>query len=151
MKKVTLVSLGFLLALGFTSCGKWDGKKKDKADYYYSEDYRDAEGTILSIDVAEIDVLYSAWWYEGKTLKYKLVAEEEGEKTESCYGCKEDYGKVLAYEEGRADVDDQLNITFVPDKNPTETYTANFENKKNNYKVYLPGLETRELNFILKK
>ena len=136
MKKLLFLTLILSTVVSVSSCIKCDDKDRKSKDYY-SVDFKDLENDILGIDVADIDVLYSSFYYEGKTLRYKLVAEEAD--------------NVLAYEEGQAVVDSDLNITFVPDANPTEVYHGYFENDKKNYLVSLPEMETRELKFVLKK
>jgi hypothetical protein len=54
----------------------------------------------------------------------------------------------LVYEEGVANVDDDLNILFIPDSNPTGSYTGYFQNDKKNFKVSLPEVYNREINFL---
>lgn len=149
MKKLITLSTLCLFILSFSACEKdkgW-GKKESKEDFYYSTDYKEAEGEILGFPIEEIDQLYSVFFYEHKVLKYKLVLENKESNNSSCFDkCDE----VLAWEEGQALVDDAFNITFVPDKDPSAKYYGQFENEKKNYTVTLPSLETRELNFILK-
>tara|TARA_Y100000385_G_scaffold267140_1_gene302997 strand:+ start:2986 stop:3156 length:171 start_codon:yes stop_codon:yes gene_type:complete len=54
----------------------------------------------------------------------------------------------LVYEEGVANVDDDLNILFIPDSNPNSFYTGYFENDKKNFKISLPEVYNREINFL---
>jgi hypothetical protein len=155
MKKIVFPILLAVLALATVSCEKTDKKKKwdkekTKADYYYSEDFKQAEGTILDLDISEIDYLYSVFFYEGKDLRYKLVAEQASNET--CgEECEKECTKVLAYEQGSAEVDDNLSISFIPDADPMNTYSGQFENEKKSYTVSLPGLSARDLNFIIKE
>lgn len=143
MKNITKIAAVVLLLGVFSSCTKGDkwkkDSKKDKAQYYYSTDFKQSNQAILGLDVKTIDVLYSTFFYEGKVLKYKMVAEKYADKK----------SEVLAYEEGVADVNKDLHITFKPQS--TSSYTGHFENDKKNYKVSILGEEHGELNFILKK
>ena len=139
----------FILSFIFTlsSCDKWEEKEKD-AYYYYSTDFKSdnlksGSGTILNINIDDIDILYTVFFHESKVWKYKLVAESSEIQNGSN---KSD--KVLAYEEGEANVDDDLNILFIPDSNPSGSYSGYFENDKKNFKVSLPGLYNREISFF---
>ena len=139
----------FILSFIFTlsSCDKWEEKEKD-AYYYYSTDFKSdnlksGSGTILNINIDDIDILYTVFFHERKVWKYKLVAESSEIQNGSN---KSD--KVLAYEEGQANVDDDLNILFIPDSNPSGSYSGYFENDKKNFKVSLPGLYNREISFL---
>ncbi|MDG1798833.1 MAG: hypothetical protein P8H35_09725 [Flavobacteriales bacterium] len=139
----------FILSFIFTisSCDKWEEKEKD-AYYYYSTDFKSdnlksGSGTILNINIDDIDILYTVFFHERKVWKYKLVAESSEIQNGSN---KSD--KVLAYEEGEANVDDDLNILFIPDSNPSGSYSGYFENDKKNFKVSLPGLYNREISFL---
>ena len=59
----TLGALLLFSTIIFSSCIKCEKPlNKQDADYYYSEDYRDGDGTVLGIDVEEIDVLYVAFY-----------------------------------------------------------------------------------------
>ena len=139
----------FILLFIFTlsSCDKWKEKEKD-AYYYYSTDFKSdnlksGSGTILNINIDDIDILYTVFFHERKVWKYKLVAESFEIQNGSN---KSD--KVLAYEEGEANVDDDLNILFIPVSNPSGSYSGYFENNKKNFKVSLPGLNNREISFL---
>ena len=139
----------FILSFIFTlsSCDKWEEKEKD-AYYYYSTDFKSdnlksGSGTILNINIDDIDILYTVFFHERKVWKYKLVAESSEIQNGSN---KSD--KVLAYEEGEANVDDDLNILFIPDSNPSGSYSGYFENDKKNFKVSLPEVYNREINFL---
>ena len=139
----------FILSFIFTlsSCDKWEEKEKD-AYYYYSTDFKSdnlksGSGTILNINIDDIDILYTVFFHERKVWKYKLVAESSEIQNGSN---KSD--KVLAYEEGEANVDDDLNILLIPDSNPSGSYSGYFENDKKNFKVSLPGLYNREISFL---
>ena len=139
----------FILSFIFTlsSCDKWEEKEKD-AYYYYSTDFKSdnlksGSGTILNINIDDIDILYTVFFHERKVWKYKLVAESSEIQNGSN---KSD--KVLAYEEGEANVDDDLNILFIPDSNPSGSYSGYFENDKKSFKVSLPGLYNREISFL---
>ena len=139
----------FILSFIFTlsSCDKWEEKEKD-AYYYYSTDFKSdnlksGSGTILNINIDDIDILYTVFFHERKVWKYKLVAESSEIQNGSN---KSD--KVLAYEEGEANVDDDLNILFIPDSNPSVSYSGYFKNDKKNFKVSLPGLYNREISFL---
>ena len=136
----------FILSFIFTlsSCDKWEEKD---GYYYYSTDFKSdnlksVSGTILNINIDDIDILYTVFFYERKVWKYKLVAESSEIQNGSN---KSD--KVLAYEEGEANVDD-INILFIPDSNPSGSYSGYFENDKKNFKVILPGLYNREISFL---
>ena len=139
----------FILSFIFTlsSCDKWEEKEKD-AYYYYSTDFKSdnlksESGKILNINIDDIDILYTVFFHERKVWKYKLVAESSEIQNGSN---KSD--KVLAYEEGEANVDDNLNILFIPDSNPSGSHSGYFENDKKNFKVSLHGLYNREINFL---
>ena len=139
----------FILSFIFTlsSCDKWEEKEKD-AYYYYSTDFKSdnlksGSGTILNINIDDIDILYTVFFHERKVWKYKLVAESSEIQNGSN---KSD--KVLAYEEGEANVDDDLNIQFIPVSNPSGSYSGYFENDKKNFKVSLPGLYNRKISFL---
>ena len=141
----------FILSFIFTlsSCDKWEKKEKD-AYFYYSTDFKlvdlkSGAGTVLDINVDDIDVLYTVFFYERGIWKYKLVAETSDTQKGS-----DKSDEVLAYEEGEANVDGDLNILFIPDSNPSGSYSGYFENDKNNFKVSLPGLYNREINFLEK-
>ena len=139
----------FILSFIFTlsSCDKWEEKEKN-AYYYYSTDFKSdnlksGSGTILNINIDDIDILYTVFFHERKVWKYKLVAESSEIQNGSN---KSD--KVLAYEEGEANVDDDLNILFIPVSNPSGSYSGYFENDKKNFKVSLPEIYNREINFL---
>jgi hypothetical protein len=150
-----ILSALFILSFIFTlsSCDKWEEKEKD-AYYYYSTDFKSdnlksGSGTILNINIDDIDILYTVFFHESKVWKYKLVAES----SEIQNGSNKPV-KVLAYEEGVANIDDEanvdgdLNTLFIPDSNPTGSYSGYFENDKKNFKVSLPGLYNREISFL---
>ena len=139
----------FILLFIFTlsSCDKWKEKEKD-AYYYYSTDFKSdnlksGSRTILNINIDDIDILYTVFFHERKIWKYKIVAES----SEIQIGSNKS-DKVLAYEQGEANVDDDLNILFIPDSNPSVSYLGYFENDKKNFKVSLPGLYNREISFL---
>lgn len=60
------------ILFSISSCQKWN---KEKASVYYSTDFKAGEGSVMDVDVKDIDYLYTAFFYEGKVLKYKLFAE----------------------------------------------------------------------------
>ena len=142
-----LYALFILSFITLSSCEKWEDKEKE-AYYYYSTDFKSdnlksGSRTILNINIDDIDILYAVFFHERKVWKYKLVAESSeiqngSDKSEN----------ILAYEEGDANVDDDLNILFIPDSNPTGSYTGYFENDKKNFKVSLPEIFNREINFL---
>lgn len=135
----TLFTLAILFSI--SSCQKWSKEKKEKASFYYSTDFKAGEGTVMDVDVKDIDYLYTAFFYEGKALKYKLVAERK---------TPDQKNEVLAYQEGDAVVDESsLEIQFKP--NSGVSFTGAFENEKKLHKATIPGLELRDLNFVLKK
>lgn len=135
----TLFTLAILFSI--SSCQKWSKEKKEKASFYYSTDFKTGEGTVMDVDVKDIDYLYTAFFYEGKALKYKLVAERK---------TPDQKNEVLAYQEGDAVVDESsLEIQFKP--NSGVSFTGAFENEKKLHKATIPGLELRDLNFVLKK
>lgn len=135
----TLFTLAILFSI--SSCQKWSKEKKEKASFYYSTDFKTGEGTVMDVDVKDIDYLYTAFFYEGKALKYKLVAERK---------TPDQKNEVLAYQEGDAVVDESsLEIQFKP--NSGVSFTGAFENEKKLHKAIIPGLELRDLNFVLKK
>jgi len=139
----------FILSFIFTlsSCDKWEEKEKD-AYYYYSTDFKSdnlksGSETILNINIDDIDILYTVFFYERKVWRYRLVIENSDIQNDS-----DKSDEVLAYEEGEANVDGDLNILFIPDSNPSGSYSGYFENDKKNFKVSLPGLYNREINFL---
>ena len=144
----------FILLFIFTlsSCDKWKEKEKD-AYYYYSTDFKSdnlksGSRTILNINIDDIDILYTVFFHERKVWKYKLVAESSEIQNRS-----DKSDNILAYEEGVAQIDGDtiggdLNILFIPDSNPSDSYSGYFENDKKNFKVSLPGLYNREINFV---
>ena len=142
-----LIILSFIFSL--SSCDKWE--IKEKGAYFYnstdfkSNDTKSGTETILNINVNEIDILYTVFFYESKVWKYKLVAENSDIQNNS-----DKSNEVLAYEEGEAMVDDNLNILFIPDSNPSSSYSGYFENDKKNFRVSIPGLNNREINFLKK-
>ena len=139
MRTLTVV-FTLTILFGIYSCQKWSNGKKEKSSIYYSYDFKDAEGTVMDVDVKDIDYLYTAFFYEGKVLKYKLVAER---------ATVDQKNEVLAYQKGDAVVDESsLEIQFKP--NSGESFTGVFENEKKLHKATIPGLELRDLNFVLK-
>lgn len=135
----TLFTLAILFSI--SSCQKWSKEKKEKASFYYSTDFKAGEGRVMDVDVKDIDYLYTAFFYEGKALKFKLVAE---------HATVDQKNEVLAYQEGDAVVDESsLEIQFKP--NSGEPFTGVFENEKKVHKATIPGLELRALHFVLKK
>jgi hypothetical protein len=139
----------FILSFIFTlsSCEKWKKKEKD-AYFYYSTDFKPVDlksgaGTILNINIDDIDILYTVFFYERKVWRYKLVVENSDIQNGS-----DKSDKFLAYEEGEANVDGGLNILFIPDSNPSDSYSGYFEKDKEHFKVSLPGLYNREINFL---
>ena len=144
----------FILSLIFSlsSCYKWEEKEQD-AYYYYSNDFKSenlksGSMTILNINIDDIDILYTVFFHERKVWKYKLVAESSEIQNRS-----DKLDNILAYEEGVAHIDGDtiggdLNILFIPDSNSTGSYTGYFENDKKNFKVSLPEIFNREINFL---
>ena len=131
----------FAILFNISSCKKWSKEKKEKASFYYSTDFKAGEGRVMDVDVKDIDYLYTAFFYEGKALKFKLVAER---------ATVDQKNEVLAYQEGDAVVDESsLEIQFKP--NSGVSFTGAFENEKKLHKATIPGLELRDLNFVLKK
>lgn len=146
MKKSVFILFAMSMLL-FSCSKKYDHVKKDDSSYYYAIDYKDASGDILGADIEDIDQLYSVFFYEGKSLKYKLVAEKFDE---NCNGdCKDKKSTVLVYEEGFAPVaETDLSIQFKPASG--DSYSGQFEQEKKSYVVTLPGTNTREITFVLK-
>ena len=142
--------LSAIIILSFitlSSCDKWEDKEKE-AYYYYSTDFKPVDlksnaETILNINVNDIEILYTVFFQEKKVWRYKLAIENFDIQNDI-----DKSDKVLVYEEGVANVDDDLNILFIPDSNPNGFYTAYFENDKKNFKVSLPEVYNREINFL---
>ena len=142
--------LSAIIILSFitlSSCDKWEEKEQD-AYYYYSNDFKSENlksgtRTILNINIDDIDILYTVFFHERKVWKYKLVAESSEIQNRS-----DKSDNILAYEEGVAHIDGDLNIQFVPDSNPSDSYSGYFENDKKNFKVTLPEIFNREINFL---
>ena len=142
--------LSAIIILSFitlSSCDKREDKEQD-AYYYYSNDFKSENlksgtRTILNINIDDIDILYTVFFHERKVWKYKIVAES----SEIQIGSNKS-DKVLAYEQGEANVDDDLNILFIPVSNPSGSYSGYFENDKKNFKVSLTGLYNREISFL---
>lgn len=129
-------ALFILSFITLSSCEKWEDKEKE-AYYYYSTDFKPVDlksnaETILNINVNDIEILYTVFFQEKKVWRYKLVIENLDIQNDI-----DRSDKVLVYEEGVANVDDGLNILFIPDSNPTGSYTGYFENDKKNFKVSL--------------
>ena len=104
-------ALFILSFITLSSCDKWEEKE---AYYYYSNDFKSenlksGSRTILNINIDDIDILYTVFFQEKGIWKYKLVAESSEIQNNS-----DKSDKVLAYEEGEANVDDNLNIIFIP-------------------------------------
>ena len=140
-------ALFILSFITLSSCDKWEDKEKE-AYYYYSTDLKPVDlksnaETILNINVDDIEILYTVFFQEKKVWRYKLVIESIYIQNDI-----DKSDKVLVYEEGVANVDDDLNILFIPDSNPTGSYTGYFENAKKNFKVSLPEVYNREINFL---
>ena len=140
-------ALFILFFITLSSCDKWEDKEKE-AYYYYSTDFKPVDlksnaETILNINVDDIEILYTVFFQEKKVWRYKLVIENFDIQNDIY---KSD--KVLVYEEGVANVDDDLNILFIPDSNPNSFYTGYFQNDKKNFKVSLPEIYNREINFL---
>ena len=143
----SLYALFILSFITLSSCEKWEEKEKE-AYYYHSTDFKPVDlksnsETILNINVDDIEILYTVFFQEKKVWKYKLVAESSEIQNRS-----DKSDNILVYEEGVANVDDDLNILFIPDSNPAGSYTGYFENDKKNFKVSLPGLYNREISFL---
>ena len=140
-------ALFILSFITLSSCDKWEDKEKE-AYYYYSTDLKPVDlksnaETILNINVDDIEILYTVFFQEKKVWRYKLVIESIYIQNDI-----DKSDKVLVYEEGVANVDDDLNILFIPDSNPNGFYTGYFENDKKNFKVSLPEVFNREINFL---
>ena len=140
-------ALFILSFITLSSCDKWEDKEKE-AYYYYSTDLKPVDlksnaETILNINVDDIEILYTVFFQEKKVWKYKLVAESSEIQNRS-----DKSDNILVYEEGVANVNDDLNILFIPDSNPAGSYTGYFENDKKNFKVSLPEVYNREINFL---
>ena len=75
------------------------------------------------------------FFFKKKVWRYKLVIENFDIQNDI-----DKSDKVVVYEEGEANVDNDLNILFIPDSNPTGSYTSYFENEKQNFKVSLPKI-----------
>jgi len=143
----SLYALFILSFITLSSCEKWEEKEKE-AYYYHSTDFKPVDlksnsETILNINVDDIEILYTVFFQEKKVWKYKLVAESSEIQNRS-----DKSDNILVYEEGVANVDDDLNILFIPDSNPAGSYTGYFENDKKNFKVSLPEVYNREINFL---
>ena len=142
-----LYALFILSFITLSSCEKWEDKEKE-AYYYYSTDFKPVDlksnaETILNINVNDIEILYTVFFQEKKVWKYKLVA-----KSSEIQNRSDKSDNILVYEEGVANVDKDLNILFIPDSNPNGFYTGYFENDKKNFKVSLPEVCNREINFL---
>ena len=142
-----LYALFILSFITLSSCEKWEEKEKE-AYYYHSTDFKPVDlksnaETILNINVNDIEILYTVFFQEKKVWKYKLVA-----KSSEIQNRSDKSDNILVYEEGVANVDDDLNILFIPDSNPNGFYTGYFENDKKNFKVSLPEIFNREINFL---
>ena len=143
----SLYALFILSFITLSSCEKWEEKEKE-AYYYHSTDFKPVDlksnsETILNINVDDIEILYTVFFQEKKVWKYKLVAESSEIQNRS-----DKSDNILVYEEGVANVNDDLNILFIPDSNPAGSYTGYFENDKKNFKVSLPEVYNREINFL---
>ena len=142
-----LYALFILSFITLSSCEKWEEKEKE-AYYYHSTDFKPVDlkssaETILNINVDDIEILYTVFFQEKKVWKYKLVA-----KSSEIQNRSDKSDNILVYEEGVANVDEDLNILFIPDSNPNGFYTGYFENDKKNFKVSLPEVYNREINFL---
>ena len=142
-----LYALFILSFITLSSCEKWEEKEKE-AYYYHSTDFKPVDlksnaETILNINVNDIEILYTVFFQEKKVWKYKLVA-----KSSEIQNRSDKSDNILVYEEGVANVDKDLNILFIPDSNPNGFYTGYFENDKKNFKVSLPEVCNREINFL---
>ena len=142
-----LYALFILSFITLSSCEKWEEKEKE-AYYYHSTDFKPVDlkssaETILNINVDDIEILYTVFFQEKKVWKYKLVA-----KSSEIQNRSDKSDNILVYEEGVANVDKDLNILFIPDSNPNGFYTGYFENDKKNFKVSLPEVYNREINFL---
>ena len=140
-----LYALFILSFITLSSCEKWEEKEKE-AYYYHSTDFKPVDlkssaETILNIN--DIEILYTVFFQEKKVWKYKLVA-----KSSEIQNRSDKSDNILVYEEGVANVDEDLNILFIPDSNPNGFYTGYFENDKKNFKVSLPEVYNREINFL---
>jgi hypothetical protein len=148
-------ALSAIIILSFitlSSCDKWEEKEKE-AYYYYSNDFKSenlksGSRTILNINIDDIDILYTVFFHERKVWKYQLVAESFEIQNRS-----DKSDNILAYEEGVAHIDGDtidgdLNILFIPNSNPTGSYSGYFENDKKNFKVSLLEVYNREINFL---
>ena len=143
----SLYALFILSFITLSSCEKWEEKEKE-AYYYHSTDFKPVDlksnsETILNINVDDIEILYTVFFQEKKVWKYKLVAESSEIQNRS-----DKSDNILVYEEGVANLDDDLNILFIPDSNPAGSYTGYFENDKKNFKVSLPEVYNREIHFL---
>lgn len=139
MKAIKLFGLVAVVGLMFTSCDKEGIDKKDKNDYYHSNDYKTSGATILGEEASTFTVLYSVFFHEknSKQLRYKLVGETGPNKED------------VVWEEGDVSYI-EYDVTFEPD-NSTSVYYATFNEKKDIYTVTFPNMETREVTFELKK
>ncbi len=113
MKKIIFASLILLVA---AACNKKFEPSKKKGDHYvyYSEDYKNADVTILGEETSNIDAVWFELYYENNHCKqeepnrYALVVKNaDGEITK---------------ELGKIDSDWKSYITFSPDNG--DAYTA---------------------------
>ena len=107
MKLLSIILLA-VTTLSFFGCSKWKKDKKDSS-YYYSKDYKLSQGEILGVDIEEIDMLYTVFFYEGKNLKYKLVAEKKVNDSNK--------NEVLSYEYGSVEVDKNYTLQDYSEQN----------------------------------
>lgn len=129
----------FAFSLVLASCSKEGLKdfKKDKSEVYYSEDFKTAEGDVLGVSTAEIDVLWVEFFCgKDKDVDYKLILKDVDGK--------------LTYEYGTTNSAAHPTIEFIPETGE-ESYSGTFNGDKSEYTVSLPNIkDAREFTFIAK-
>ena len=135
MKRVLFLFAVVLLA---TSCKKWKDGKKHGEYTYYSEDYKEADMSVLGIHTSEIDALWIELYDTNKDKEvdgYSLLVKSNGE---------------VVKENGTIVTDWKTTITFNPSS--ADAYAGTWLGDKDKFSISY-DLETRveELTFIYKE
>jgi hypothetical protein len=137
------LAFSFLILFVAVSCNKFEPSKKKGDHYVYnSEDFKNADLTVLGVATSDIDAVWIELYYEENSChtydpdRYALVVKRNGE---------------LIKELGEVESDWNSYITFTP-KNGTASYSSNLDSDKEKITLlYELTDRTEEITFIYKK
>lgn len=141
MRKLLLFGL---IAVFVSACSKDESRYQDGSYIYYSEDYKNANMTILGHETSEIESV----WFELYSDEYDSSCPKALEADRYMLIVKRN-GKMTS-EMGSIETDWQTTITFHPE-NGDPSYEGTWSNQKDRFIISYDLVDrTEEVSFVYK-